>query len=338
MLTYSKFKAVLKATFRGASESGSPCAKVVPATLVRPEGPRHYLIARPSRAPSGKRSLVVVVHGAGASAEQVLGMAFPPSPLSMWLEIAEREHIVVVAPDAGKAGWNDCFASQARLEEKDDVGFISGIIDHAIAEHGVDPERVYLIGVSRGGHMAYRVAAEIPHRLAAFSTVLASMPVPGKANLPSVALSTLIFGCTADPLMPYHGGKYRYTLGFVDPVSSIEDSVRTWRELAGLPDTPRVFNIAHRNAWDKTRATRYLWGDAPEQLQLGLYKIENGGHAEPSRVKRYPYFINKLVGAQNADFEVAEAAWEFFKDKRSGQGASLAARGAACEAMADSPA
>lgn len=48
---------------------------------------------------------------------------------------------------------------------------------------------------------------------------------------------------------------------------------------------------------------------------MGLYKIENGGHAEPSITKRYPYFINKLVGRQNADFEVAEAAWEFFREK-----------------------
>jgi polyhydroxybutyrate depolymerase len=40
-------------------------------------------------------------------------------------------------------------------------------------------------------------------------------------------------------------------------------------------------------------------------------------HAEPSRLKRYPRFINWLTGLQNADVEVAEAAWEFFRNKRS---------------------
>jgi hypothetical protein len=59
-----------------------------------------------------------------------------------------------------------------------------------------------------------------------------------------------------------------------------------------------------------------MWGADPHELQVGLYRIEHGGHAEPSRLKRYPYFINKLVGLQNSDIEVAEAAWEFFKDKR----------------------
>jgi polyhydroxybutyrate depolymerase len=316
MRIYSRFKAAMKAAFHGASGSSASCAAVSPFSLMRPEGRRHYLLALPTGRSVGKRPLVIVLHGAGASAKQVLGMAFPPSPLSMWLEIAEREQAVVVAADAGKGGWSDCFASQARVAKKDDVAFISAIIDQAIDAHGVDPARVYVIGVSRGGLMAYRIAAEIPHKLAAFSSVLACMPPPGRANMPTVALSALIVGSTADPFMPYRGGKFFYTLGFLDPVRSIEESVKVWRELAGLADAPAVTEIASSNRWDKTRATRFLWGESPEQLQVGLFKIQNGGHAEPSRIKRYPYFINKLVGPQNADFEVAEAAWEFFKHKR----------------------
>lgn len=56
---------------------------------------------------------------------------------------------------------------------KDDVGFIGALIEHTIANHDVDPDRVYLIVVSRGGWMAYAVAIEIPHKLTAFSVVLA---------------------------------------------------------------------------------------------------------------------------------------------------------------------
>ena len=316
MRSYPGLKALLKATFYGTSESAAPALCPVPATLDRPEGARRFLVATPRRQATDKRPLVVILHGAGASAEQVLGMAFPPSPLSLWLEIAEREGVVVAAPDAGKGGWNDCFASDARVARKDDVAFIDALIGRAIADHDVDPERVYLIGVSRGGHMAYRVAAEIPHRLAAFSTVLANMPPPGRARMPAVPLPALVFGATADPLIPYHGGKFFYTLGFADPVSSIEDSVKVWRELAGLPDVPVVSPVPKRDARDKTVATCYMWGQAPDRLQVGLYTIEHGGHVEPSRLKRYPWFVRKLVGPQNADVEVAEAAWEFFRDKR----------------------
>ncbi len=285
-----------------------------PASLPRPEGPRRYLVAAPPGGTPGGRALIVVLHGAGASAEQVLGLAYPPSPLSVWLDIAAREQLVVIAPDAGKGGWSDCFASSARVARKDDVAFIDALIDDAIARHGVDPARVYLIGVSRGGWMAYAAATRLPHRLAAFSAVLAGMPRPGRVQAPTTPLPALIFGCTADPLNYYHGGKPWYTLRFAEPVRSIEDSAHAWRELAGLPDTPEVVRLPASDA--RTSVTRFMWGRATDGMQVGLYRIDGAGHAEPSRLKRYPRFINWLTGLQNADLEVAEAAWDFFREKR----------------------
>ncbi|WP_170304297.1 alpha/beta hydrolase family esterase [Duganella radicis] len=281
-------------------------------TLNRAEGARRYLMAAPPAA--GKRGLVVLLHGAGASAAQVLGQAFPPSPLSVWLDIAAREGLVVIAPDADKGGWSDCYASEARVARKDDVAFIGALIDHAISAHDVDPGRVYLMGVSRGGWMAYAVATELPHKLAAFSVVLAGMPLPGRGKEPTVPLPALIFGCTADPLIYYHGGKPWYALGFAEPVRGIEASVRAWRELAGLSDQPDVKKLPVSDA--RTSVTRHMWGDAADGMQVGLYRIDGAGHAEPSRLKRYPRFIKWLTGLQNADLEVAEAAWDFFREKR----------------------
>lgn len=311
---YAQVKSRLLEVFRGADEGSTARALLTPHSLQRPEGERHFLLARPSTPATARRPIVIVIHGAGASARQVLGMAFPPSPLSVWLEIAERDGLLVLAPDAGKGGWSDAMNRAARASAKNDVAFIGAMLDQAIAEHGGDPERVYVIGVSRGGFMAYRVALELGERLAAFSALLASMPRPGNFTLPQARLSALILGCTGDRLMPYHGGK-RFGSP-VDPVSSIEDSARIWREHAGLPDQPAVHAIARSDGRSGSRATRYLWGDAPERVQVGLIKVDNAGHAEPSRRKRYPRLIGWLVGAQNTDFEVAEAAWEFFAPKR----------------------
>jgi polyhydroxybutyrate depolymerase len=293
-----------------------PSLVPLPATLTRPEGSRRYLVAAPPGTTPGGRALIIVLHGAGASAAQVLGLAFPPSPLSVWLDIATREQLVVIAPDAGKGGWSDCFASETRVANKDDVAFIDALIDHAIAHHGVDPARVYLIGVSRGGWMAYAAATRLAHRLAAFSVVLAGMPPPGRTQAPTVPLPALIFGCTADPLIHYHGGKPWYALGFAEPVRGIEDSAHAWRELAGLPDTPDVVRLPVSDPRARTSVTRFMWGQEPDGLQVGLYRIDGAGHAEPSRLKRYPRFINWLTGLQNADLEVAEAAWDFFREKR----------------------
>ena len=316
MLNYASLKETVNTLLQGTSDSSGPSLAPVCATLDRPEGRRRYLVAAPAGKSVGKRPLVLVVHGAGASAEQVMGLAFPPSPMSLWLEIAAREQLVVIAPDAGKGGWSDCFASKERVTRKDDVAFIDALMAQAIASHDVDPDRIYLIGVSRGGWMAYAVASKLPYKLAAFSSVLAGMPPPGRYTMPGTPVPALIVGCTADPLIHYHGGKPWYALGFAEPVRSIDDTAHAWRELAGLPDTPEVVRLAASDVRQRTSVTRYLWGRAPDGPQVGLYRIDGAGHAEPSRLKRYPRWINWLTGAQNADLEVAEAAWDFFREKK----------------------
>jgi polyhydroxybutyrate depolymerase len=302
----------LRSFFLGTDLKDASSAPVVKVVMMRPEGARHYLKAAPVRSAGEKRPLVVVLHGSGASAEQVLGMAFPASPLSVWLEIAEREQVIVIAPDGckgrGQRAWNDGFADIAGNPKCDDVDFISAVIDRAIEEDGADPDRVYVIGVSKGGMMTYRIAAELPHRLAAFSAVLASMPVQAAYAPPAVPLSALIVAGAKDPFIPYSGGKSFVTLWFMAPALGIEATAAIWRKLAGLSSAP-VMNTSRR-------AVRYTWGADAGALQVVLFKIMGGGHAEPSRKKRYPGLFSRFPGHQNADIEIAEEAWAFFKDKR----------------------
>jgi len=280
---------------------------------MRPDGPRHYLKAIPSRPTGMKRPLVVILHGSGASAEQVLGLAFPFSPLSVWLEIAEREQVVVVAPDGikrpGQRAWNDGYADVASNPKCDDVAFIGAVIDRTVAEDDVDPERVYVIGVSKGGMMAYRVAAELAPRLAAFATVLAAMPLRATYAMPTTPLSALIVAGEKDPFIPYSGGKSFVTLWFAAPALGIEATVAVWRKLAGLVGEPVVEQPA-------ASAIRHIWSGQHGGLQVVLLKLLGGGHAEPSRKKRYPGLFSRFPGRQSADIEIAEEAWTFFKDKR----------------------
>jgi len=306
------FHHAVRSFFIGIDRNDGPIAPVTRVDMLRQEGPRHYLKAIPTARATGKRPLVVVLHGSGASAEQVLGLAFPFSPLSVWLEIAEREQVIVVAPDGskgrGQRAWNDGFAGIAGNPQCDDVGFISAVIDRAIAEDGADPERVYVIGVSKGGMMAYRLAAELAPRLAAFSAVLAAMPQRADYSPPEQPLSALIVAGTADPFIPYQGGKSFITLRFLGPALGIEATAAHWRKLAGLEGEP----VVERSG----SATRHAWGAPAGSLQVVLLKIIGGGHAEPSRKKRYPGLFSRFPGRQSADVEIAEEAWAFFKDKR----------------------
>ncbi|MFZ6861457.1 alpha/beta hydrolase family esterase [Undibacterium sp. Ji67W] len=322
MSIFSRLSAALQIGFGGVNRAVGKTASVSSGQLKRPEGMRQFLLGLPSQATNAKRPLVLVLHGAGANAKQVLGMAFPPSPLSVWLEVAERENLVVIAPDGNQTMtsrcWNDGYADIASNPATDDVGLISDLIDKAIVEYQVDPARVYLIGVSKGGMMAYRVATEIAPRLAAFGAILASMPVNSNCGMPQTALSALIVANTKDPLVRYQGGKFFYTFSMHAPALSIESSVAVWRDLAGLPNEPEITPIPRRVPGSHTSATRQVWGKNKQQLQVSFIKVEGGGHAEPSERKRYPWLLTRMIGEQNGDFEVAEEAWAFFKNKRSG--------------------
>ncbi len=48
-----------------------------------------------------------------------------------------------------------------------DAEILIQLVDHALQEHRVDPERVYLTGLSMGGYGTWRLAARYPDRFAA---------------------------------------------------------------------------------------------------------------------------------------------------------------------------
>jgi polyhydroxybutyrate depolymerase len=306
--------------FLGSSVVHGPVATISEHQMLRPEGPRKFLLARPSHCPTGPRPLVILLHGFGASAAQVLGQGFPPSPLAHWLEIAEREQCLVAAPDGTGHSWNDAFADARVNAKTDDCGFIGALIDELIEAHSVDAARVYVMGVSKGGMMAFRLAAELAPKLAAFSAVLASMPLNSKCAPPQTPLSALLIASSTDPLVRYGGGSFLKNRRQAGAMLGIEASALVWRRLAGLTDEVEPQQLPRRHAKDRTRITRWLWGSKPQQLQVSLMRIDGGGHAEPSPTRRYPRWINGLTGAQNADFETAEAGWAFFKDKRAATG------------------
>lgn len=299
-------------------------AAITSVDLPRPEGTRHYLMAAPTRIVPGRHPLVLLFHGHMGSAAGVLGKKSITAPMSVWLDIADREQVIVIAPDGvkgsdGETGWNDCRANADTNPHSDDTGFVNAIIDKAIAEHGADPERVYVMGVSNGASMVLRLASEIAPRLAGFAAIASSVAAKSTCPPPSVPLSGLFVAGTGDKIVPYGGGEVHIVpWRGRGSVIGVDQSVATWRTLDQLPGTAVSTHVPHRSEDDPTRAIRSVWGADPRKLQVQLLKIEHGGHTEPSKSKRLGWVFSTLLGAQNGDVEVAEEAWEFFKDKRSG--------------------
>jgi polyhydroxybutyrate depolymerase len=96
----------------------------------------------------------------------------------------------------------------------------------------------------------------------------------------------------------------------------IETAAALWRALACLPGVRESAPVAACQGSAKTRAVRYTWRGNSIPQQVRLVKIEGGGHAEPSMKKRHLGIFSRFPGRQNADLEIAEEAWAYFKEKQ----------------------
>lgn len=299
-------------------------ASITSTSILRPEGVRHYLLARPDQSTAKKHPLIILLHGHTGSAAQLFGEKHSASPFSVWLKIADREGLLVAAPDGakgkdGKQGWNDCRGDNGSNPKTDDVGLVRAIIAKEVAEHNADPARVYVMGMSNGGMMAFRLASEIGGQLAGFATVSASMAAQSICPAPRVPVSALIVSGTADPLVPYAGGNVHFFSSPHGGVIGVEQSAALWRQTDALPSTPvDVTTFPHLHKKDQTEATRTVWGARTDGLQVELIRIENGGHVEPSISQHFGRIYTMIVGPQNGDLEIADEAWAFFRDKRAG--------------------
>lgn len=292
-------------------------------TLARPEGPRHYIAVEADGKPRARRPALILLHGHGASAAMMVGLAsLGGYRTQAWSTLAERENILLLAPDGvkasdGKNAWNDCRSDASTNTTTDDVGFIGALIEQAVTQFDADPERIYVYGVSHGGAMAYRVGIELAPRLAAIGVQDGLMAARNACPAPSRPLSVFIEHGTADQIVPYAGGKAgSWFLHGRGTTLGAEQSAAIWRTLAGLPDTPAVHRFPHLRADDPTSATRYVWGADPAGVQVAFLRIDGGGHVEASTNGELPWLLGKLVGEMNHDLDTADEAWSFFRTKR----------------------
>ncbi|MDZ4775078.1 MAG: alpha/beta hydrolase fold domain-containing protein [Planctomycetota bacterium] len=107
-------------------------------------------------APDVPAPLIATFHGTGGSGR---GMD------RMWRETAEKMGAVVVAPS--EAGPNEGYLFSLREREA-----AIGAVRFACANFSIDTNRVYVTGISRGGHLAWDVALRQPDRFAALAPMI----------------------------------------------------------------------------------------------------------------------------------------------------------------------
>ncbi|NJE00926.1 PHB depolymerase family esterase [Thermococcus sp. JdF3] len=256
--------------------------------------------------------LIIALHGGG-------GTGFDMERLTRggFNELADRDRFVVVYPDGIERHWNDgrnLSRYRAQRENIDDVAFILALIDFFVNEYGVNRSRVYITGMSNGGLMAYRLACEIPERLAAVAVVGVSMSENLYGNCSSATpLPILIILGTDDPIVPWNGGKLHFGPVELGEAVSIGETVEYWAARNGCTVRHGREYLPDADPEDGTRVWVERYSNCTDGAEVVLYGVEGGGHTWPGG---YQYLPRIIIGRTSRDMDASEIIWEFFKAHR----------------------
>ncbi len=183
---------------------------------------RSYLLVRPGGASLAKLPVVVVLHGRNQTPAIIESITRTPSVTGP---------AILVFPAGYGRSWDagGC-CGVAYRQGLNDVTFLTQTIHRVLAaQHDAAPNRVYMMGFSNGGRMAYRVACADPGLLAGIAAVEA-VPVDHCASI--TPLPVMVVASSHDPLLSlYSKSRPKVMQGYVEP--SVQSTVAQWRQLDG---------------------------------------------------------------------------------------------------------
>jgi len=276
---------------------------------------RTYRLYIPSSFDKTKSApLLIVLHGGGSTSKNMIKLT-----KGGFNKLADKEGFVVVYPDAFERQWNDGrsgvkYRSYKNVEQVDDVGFISFLIDHLFKEYNIDNKRVYVTGISNGAIMSYRLGCELSDKIAAIAPVAGQMvpTITAKAK-PVRPISVLIINNTDDPCIPWEGGEIGlpgFGRGKRGKGISVPASVRFWVEHNKCATLPIITMEEDKDPEDGTRIRKEVYGNGKDDTEVILYAVEGGGHTWPGG---YQYLNERTIGKTTKDFDANEVIWNFCK-------------------------
>lgn len=214
--------------------------------------------------------LVLAFHGGGGNGKNF-------EKLSELSETADAQQFIVVYPDGLKSAgllrlrtWNagKCCGKNA-ITNVDDVGFINLLINQLAQKYRINTKKVYATGHSNGAMLAYRLACELPNKIAAIATNAGTIQIT-PCN-PSRVVPIIHFHSTLDNNVPYQGG-----VGLVSIARQYNPSVdNTLNIFATLAHCEKNKQIVISTA----SYTFYKWSGCENNVELHYYLTNDGGHA-----------------------------------------------------------
>ncbi|MFZ4059134.1 MAG: alpha/beta hydrolase family esterase [Ferruginibacter sp.] len=234
-------------------------------------------------------SLIFILHGSGGTGLNDMKNTVALSTL------ATTENFIAFYPDAYKKNWNECrkqTPAEANVIDIDENTFFKKMIDYAVKHYNINRKKVFVIGTSGGGHMAFKLAYTMPKKITAITAIVAN--IPDSTNMDCIEkrkpVPVMIINGTKDGINPYNGGQV-LDKGLVQ---STDASFKYWATLAGYTGLPEKTAIPDNDPNDGKTIERYTYFQKGKP-EIVLLKVLNGEH-------NYPNDINVFI-----------ESWQFFK-------------------------
>ena len=258
-----------------------------------------------------RHPLILLLHGGTRDVDSMLRN-------SRFEAVARRNNAVLIAPQAYNNLWNDqrTIYYTGATPDTDDVGFLAKLIDFAVTNYGVDPDKVLVTGASNGGMMTYRMMCERPDKLTAAAPIIATMLIePETYCPPQRKLPLMMMTGTADPLVPYRGGTATSQGVTAEPRLPAMATAEYWAKYNGCSTAVQTSGLKDRNERDDStvEVTRFM--GCPDHNKVVLYTIRGGGHTLPTYFPRLGALLAEaILGETNRDIDLAETVWSFFEE------------------------
>jgi len=221
-------------------------------------------------------------------------------------EVADTSGFITVYPQAPRPGWNNGIfdpvnTSLNDIPDRNDVGFISALIDTLKQRYDVDMSRVYCCGFSGGGHMTHKLVGELGHRFAAVATVAGHIHDSLATTLkPIRPFPILLMHGTLDQIVKWEGGRGSNL--------SIKQMLDFWIGNNGCALIADTVTLPDLDPEDGCTVQKISYTDCSGEGQLIFYEILEGGHSWPGSA-----FTFGTEGNKNLDINAGGEILNFFK-------------------------